>query len=143
MRGRVVIVEDDEVIREILRDFFSKKGLEVLEASEPLTCPVYVNDEPCACPEGTVCGDLLITDMNMPRMNGLQFIDAQIKHGCKGITRNKAIISGAFRDEDIQKMKEIGCTWFAKPFRLTDIEAWAQKCLEGIDPNRRLRDFSE
>jgi DNA-binding response OmpR family regulator len=141
MRARVVIIEDDEALREILREFFENKGLEVLVAPEPLECPVYMRGEPCACPEGTVCGDVLITDLNMPRMTGIQFIERQTEQGCRGIIQNKAVMSGDFTGGDIDRLKTIGCQWFDKPFRLVELETWLESCLKRIDPERRLRDF--
>ncbi len=63
---RIVIVDDFTGIRKIVRETLVKKGYEVLEASSGDEALKYFN--------GTQI-DLLITDFDMPDMNGAQLIE--------------------------------------------------------------------
>jgi CheY-like chemotaxis protein len=140
MRLRIIVVDDEEVIRDVLKDFFTALGHEVLTSTEPLTCPIYTGGE-CPCAPGEVCGDFLITDNRMPRMSGIQFIQNQIRAGCKGITANKAIMSASFTDDELEQVRRLECRVFLKPFSLAEIEKWVNENRKNIDPDRRLRDL--
>ena len=62
---KIVIVDDFTGVRSIVRETLEKKGFTVLEASS--------GDEALKFFDGTQV-DLLITDFDMPDMNGAQLI---------------------------------------------------------------------
>jgi CheY-like chemotaxis protein len=141
VRPRIIIVEDDEQILSLLSEYFQAKGYEIVACSEPLTCPAYVGGR-CDCPEGFVCGDVLITDNRMPRMSGIDFIKNQIRAGCKGITQNKAILSGSFTPGEVEHASALGCACFEKPFSLPELGRWVEEAMRNVDSNRKLRDLT-
>jgi CheY-like chemotaxis protein len=137
MALRVVIFEDERVTREILSRLISSRGHEVLCFSDPSCCPLY-NSVTCSCTEEVACGDILITDNQMPVMTGLQFIRRQNERGCRGIAKNKAIVSGYLSPEELEQTRELGCKVFAKPLNWGEMELWLAEREELLNASRGL-----
>lgn len=137
MKLRIIIFEDDEPTRELLKKVLGRQGDEVLAFPDPLACPLYWRDD-CSCLQQNPCGDLLITDNRMPRMTGLEFIRRQCEKGCKGVAANKAIVSGSWTDEQLREARRLGCKVFEKPLRLAELEAWIRQRAATISPARQL-----
>ncbi|GBE02541.1 sensor histidine kinase RcsC [bacterium BMS3Abin08] len=138
MRLRVVVVDDDELIRSLTSSALESRGYEVIACSEPLFCPVYL-DRKCPCPQNQLCCDVIITDINMPNMTGLEFIENQRKNGCK--VPYMAIMSGSWTDAELEQAKSLGCHVFRKPLSIDVFDEWLDECEKSIDPNRKLSDF--
>ena len=135
---RIIVLEDDRAQLLILERFLERKGYEVVSAPDPMMCPVY-SDKRCDCPEGMVCGDILLTDNHMPRMTGLRFVERQQQMGCKGLMENKAVLSAGLTEEDRKEAADLGCTCFDKPYELRKLEKWLDERISRIDPDRKLR----
>ena len=67
MSTRILVIDDDEGIRELLRLHLSSAGYEVEVAEDAIAAGYMVLR---AAP------DLIITDVNMPHMDGFEFIAA-------------------------------------------------------------------
>ena len=115
MRIRVFVFEDNEAIRSILWQLLDSPGYEVFTFPDPGLCPLHLAAG-CRCPEDQACGDIIISDVNMPNITGLEFVENQMKKGCK--VKNVALMSGAWSDSDFQYAQSLGCQLFHKPFRL-------------------------
>jgi DNA-binding response OmpR family regulator len=63
--NRVVIVDDEEIIRDLLADFFSFNGYKAITAGNGRDALKIIEGTPCA---------LLITDLNMPGMDGIELV---------------------------------------------------------------------
>ena len=63
----VLIVEDDAATRRLYKFMLTNGGYPVLEAEDGVTALEQLAKHPC---------DLVITDMNMPRMDGMELIQA-------------------------------------------------------------------
>ncbi len=140
MRARIIVVDDEEVVREVLSDFLSALGHEVLTEPEPRVCPVFAGGE-CACAPGEMCCDVLITDKRMSRMSGIEFLRRQIDAGCRVLTPNKAVISASFTEPEVEQLRRQRCRYFVKPFSLGEMEKWINQACRNIDPGRRLRNL--
>jgi DNA-binding NtrC family response regulator len=138
MNYRALIFDDDRAIRQVLWKFFDRKGYEIFTFPNPGICPLS-DEKICPCPEDQACADIIISDIKMPFMNGLDFIDEQIKKGCK--CNHLALMSGSFTDEYLTKAKSLEIKIFTKPFKLTEIEEWIESIEKNIDPNRKLADW--
>ncbi len=67
----------------------------------------------------------MITDLMMPTMSGIELLKAQAKRGCKLTMKNKALMSGHdIENFESQKIQELGCAFFRKPFDLSEFGAW-------------------
>ena len=67
MGARILVVDDDESIRELLRLHLSSAGYEVQVAEDAIVAGYLVLKGP---------PDLIITDVNMPHMDGFEFVAA-------------------------------------------------------------------
>lgn len=63
--ARILLVDDDSDIREILRDHLESAGHSVVEAQNGKVGMVVLGENPC---------DLVITDVYMPDGDGIEFI---------------------------------------------------------------------
>lgn len=121
MALRTFIFDDDELIRSTLKYFLESEGYEVYAFENPEQCPYYLY-RPCTCEVNISCADVIITDINMPGENGIEFIENQIHHGCK--VRNIAIMSGEWEGPHIAKARDLGCKVFRKPFSIIELRDW-------------------
>ena len=67
MPASILVIDDDESIRELLRLHLSAAGYEVNVAEDAISAGYMVLRSP---------PDLIITDVNMPHMDGFEFIAA-------------------------------------------------------------------
>ena len=134
---RIVVLEDDDSSREVLTRVLERRSYEVVSAREPLLCPLYT-DLNAVCTHQFPCGDFLLTDNHMPRMSGLEFVTRQCRRGCKGVVHRKAVISGAWDEEDLSLARELGCKIFTKPYRLAEIFQWLEGQARQIPFDRKL-----
>jgi CheY-like chemotaxis protein len=139
MRKRRVIVYDDEaIIAKMFKMFFSSLDYEVLVYNEPYSaCPVS-NSPSEVCSKTHACADVVITDFQMPGMNGLQLLETQKKNGCKLTIRNKAIVSGYLENAQRRQIEQLGCAFFHKPLDFTALSAWLAECEQRIDLSQPL-----
>jgi len=140
MKIRAFVFDDDEIVRSFIATVFERSGYEVCEFSEPRACP-FLLDRKCPCPEDHVCTDIIISDLDMPNMSGLELIENQIKHGCRA--PNFALNSGDWSEPELKRAQEIGCMTFSKPVRIGELTDWMNQCEKRIDPKRKLWDWSE
>ena len=133
---RVVLVDDDNGFRESLAEVLRDHGHEVYAFENPNICPLQMVPQ-CRCNENEVCTDMIITDLKMPAISGLQFIKTQKAKHCK--CNCIVLISGDFTEEDMLTAKSIGCNIFTKPLQLDDFIGWVNNV--SISPNRVLRDW--
>ena len=138
VRKRVVVIDDENLIRDLFYDILKMRGYEVYTSPEPLICPIYL-DCGCPCPGEHFCTDIIITDINMANMTGLEFIEHQKSNGCK--VQNIAVMSGSWTCEEIKHAKSLDCHMFQKPFKIDEIEKWLNECEKKLDHNSKLSDI--
>ena len=138
MRLRVFVFEDDELVRSLLWRMLDMRGYEVFTFPDPHLCPLHVS-KACQCAPGQACGDVIISDLDMPNVRGLEFVEAQLAKGCKCV--NVALMSGNWSESELERTREIGCKVFAKPFQLNEIDRWLDEIEKQTDPNRELFDW--
>lgn len=135
MKCRTILCEDNEGIRVALNFFLQEQGHEVFSYEDAGDCPLSSCTE-CKCDHVNPCADIIISDLLMPKTNGLEFIEKLKKNGCK--IKNIALVSGYWSDEDISRAVEIGCTVFHKPSPPGELFEWIVTCEKNIDPERVL-----
>ncbi len=138
MKPRAIVLDDDYTIRSVICDILEDRGYEVFGFSDPTLCPVYL-DSKCTCADGRFCANIIITDINMPYMNGLEFIEHQRRNACKA--SNIAVMSGRWTDEVLVHAKRLGCHIFNKPFKIDELKKWLNACEIKFYLNSKLSDL--
>ncbi|MGK7917659.1 MAG: response regulator [Prochloraceae cyanobacterium] len=122
-RPRVLIVDDSIVIREMVSMSFSKTGYKVEQARDGQEAWELLRS-------GLPC-DLIICDIEMPRMNGLEFLSRVQEH-----PELASIPVAMLTSRGSQKMKQIATqrgakAYFVKPYIEKILMDAAQKLLNG------------
>ncbi|PLY06931.1 MAG: hypothetical protein C0624_03860 [Desulfuromonas sp.] len=130
MKLKIVIIDDEESIRDSLAWYLEDLGHEVITAAEPSSCEIYQGDR---CSQQQPCGHALITDYHLPQMTGLEFVEAMTQRGCKGITANKLIMSGNANAIDRHRAEQLGCLVVQKPLRFAFVERWLEEVKKRIN----------
>ncbi len=120
MAYRILLVEDDSSIREVISDYFSSKaeGMELITASD--------GDEGLELiEEGGF--DLIMLDVMLPCIDGFSL--------CREIRRKSDIpvlfLTARAREEDVLYGYELGCDdYIVKPFSLAELYAKSQALLK-------------
>jgi CheY-like chemotaxis protein len=131
---RVIIIEDDLIVSEIIKKVLHGFGCDVRTFQDPTACTVFGNLE-CDCPVDSPCTDVLITDMKMPNMNGLDLLKLQQKRDCKVLNANKALMSVTMSPPLKAVIKKLGCHFFTKPFKVPELKQWIDECAERANEN--------
>ena len=138
MERRVLIFDDEKGIRLLLEEIIRRRGDETVLFRDPTTFAARFGER-CPCTEAHVCGDVAIVDINMPQMDGFEFVKVLRNGGCR--LEHVAIISASWSEEERARARELGCHTIRKPFDLVDLEKWLDECERQTDPSRRLFDF--
>ena len=138
MRPRILIFEDNDILRSTLKYILNERSYEVFTFSDPIMCPVYdsINHK---CPVDHACADIIISDVNMPSKTGLELIKDRQQKGCK--VKYRALMSGDWTDSDLKYAQDLGCHIFHKPFDIRIMLKWLDDCVEKIKPDRKLSDL--
>lgn len=134
---RIIIFDDDILILNSLKKWLSIKGYEVLSINEPHVCPLD-EKKTGKCTEDNPCADVIITDYQMPLINGVELLQKQSLRGCTLDIRNIAIISGTMDNENVKLIKESGYSFFKKPIELSDLSNWLDECQKRVDLSQPL-----
>lgn len=133
MKLRVLVIDDDADIRNLLKTALSSKGFEVTTLADPSEFP-FIHKENCPCPPNQPCTDLMIADIVMPKIDGVDFFKQLKDAGCWPFRRgNVAIMSGYLTIHYMNVLNNLGIHYFRKPFDLSEIFAWAEQCRERIE----------
>lgn len=135
---RALVFDDEANIRHLLELLLKRRGYEVITYGDPSLCPLQHTHD-CQCEKHEQCADVIITDIDMPHVSGLDFIKDQIQKECK--IRNIAIMSGRWSEATMKRAKDLGCTVFEKPVAFSAIEAWLDGCRSELPPETNLSDW--
>jgi DNA-binding response OmpR family regulator len=119
VKKRILIVDDQEETRSILRDMLSVQGYDILEAEDGLKALKIINKEKV---------DLLIADRAMPNMGGLELLE-KLREEKKSIP---SIVISAFGEERLWA-EAIGLgaeDYILKPFSAQDVIRAVKKNLK-------------
>ena len=109
---RVLIVEDEPALAQAVAEALVDAGFNVDRASdgeEGLTRLTEANY------------DLIICDLKMPRIDGMQFYRAMAT-ATPALARRVIFVTGDVAGTDAERfLEETGCRWLSKPFRLGDL----------------------
>jgi CheY-like chemotaxis protein len=132
---QALILEDDPLVMSLLERVLVRRGYTVVTYPDPTACPLYA-DSSCPCAAQPNCPDIILTDYNMPSVNGLEFVEHLKRKGCT--CRNIAMISGSWTADELRSASPLGVSVFAKPFHLQRLESWLEsvECSRASNPVR-------
>jgi two-component system, NtrC family, response regulator PilR len=121
---RILVVDDERSMRELLAIVLRREGYEVLLAENGRSAVAALEREPV---------DLLISDIKMPDMSGVEVLRAakKVDKDILGIM----ITAFASTDTAVEAMRLGACDYLSKPF---DVDLLKMKVREKIE-NRQLR----
>jgi CheY-like chemotaxis protein len=135
-----VIVDDDPMVRTALGHVLFAAGFEVVSFSSPGHCTLYT-EASCPCSWRGSCPDLIVSDLDMPEVDGIRFVEHLKRKQCR--CKHIAVISGSWQEQDLLRVVPDGVMVFSKPFMFDRIWAWLDEVkaqsgnLAGRD-NRRV-----
>lgn len=138
MKLRFIVIDDIEGVRDVLQEYLTHLGHEVICAEHPLATPVCQKTQ---CDLEVACADGYFVDLSMPQMNGIDFYESLIRRGCKSPPSNRVLMSGNISKEAIDKANEFGITVVSKPVSLSKVEELVNEMRSRVDPNRKLADI--
>ena len=139
-KTRILLLEDTEAIRNSLAKMLTHRGYEVFSFSNPMICPLQIMPD-CRCNDNQMCADIIVTDMDMPCMTGLKFIENQRIKNCK--CPHVVLMSSYWKAEDLSRAHELGCKILTKPFSFNELYEWMDEVERNIDPARELFSWFE
>jgi two-component system chemotaxis response regulator CheY len=115
---KVMIVDDSRTVRQQVAAALGPAGFEVLEAQDGI--------EALDRMKGTPDLSLILCDLNMPRMNGLEMLGVAKESGSFSVPVVMLTTEG--RTDLIEKAKRAGARgWLVKPFKPDQLVAVARK----------------
>jgi response regulator RpfG family c-di-GMP phosphodiesterase len=116
---RLLVVDDEKVIREILADFLSMEGFWVRTAEDGAAALVELS---------RTHYDLVLSDLKMPNMGGLELLESIAKHMPNVVT---VIMTGFGTVETaIDAMKRGAYDYILKPFKVEEVVHTIRRGLE-------------
>ena len=128
---RILVVDDEQSMREFLEIFLRREGFEVATAGDVEAAVLAIDGDDF---------DLVITDIQMPGRTGLDLLREIKKRSPETLVL--MITAFASTDTAIAAMKEGAYDYLTKPFKVDEIRVVIEKALEKkllSRENRRLR----
>ena len=105
--ARILVVDDEDVLREMLGDALRLSGFEVLEAADGSKALTILQS-------GKV--DLIISDVNMPKIDGIQFV-TEVKKNPRYKFTPIIMLTTEGQDAKKEQGRAAGAkAWIVKPF---------------------------
>ncbi len=121
MAGKTaLLLEDDDDYRQVLEEFLSDFDYAVTSYPSPLT---FIESS-THCASLTPCYDIVITDNQMPGMDGIDFLRLLHDNGCKIRADRKVLISGFLTREVARTAEALGSRSFKKLTAMDDLCQW-------------------
>ncbi len=109
MRKKVIVIDDSATVRQQVAVALTQAGFEVIEAAD--------GDEGVEVIGRTADAAMVICDVNMPRMNGLELLEAVKKDG-KNANLPVLMLTTEGQPQLIERAKKSGAKgWVVKPFK--------------------------
>ena len=86
-----------------------------------------------------MCPDTIISDIIMPDVDDLEFVESQLAEGCK--VANIALISGGWCNAALDGAEALGYQTSRKAFDLEALTKWVDECEHGVAPERELANW--
>jgi len=114
---QVIVVDDEENIRNLLSDFFSFHGYEAVSAGNGKEALDILKNKSCT---------LLITDLDMPKMSGIELVDT-----IRMLNIQLTIIGMSVKDKKAEFMRAGADYFLCKPFNFQYLKS-ILKSIQGL-----------
>lgn len=117
----IYVVDDEEIVLSLISDALEEDGFNVMTANSAIDAFDYLKDQPA---------DLLITDIRMPKMNGIELVKKT-----KELYPNISVIfmtGYANLDSAKDAIKQGATDYIMKPFELNEIRQAVYKAVDQI-----------
>ncbi|HON57453.1 MAG TPA: response regulator [bacterium] len=110
---KILVIDDSPTMRKMIQMALKPLNIKIFEANNGIEGIEIINREKI---------DLVMTDLNMPEMNGFDFI-RYMKQNENYINTPTIIISTEKKQESLDTAKELGVTqYIVKPFKLPELQ---------------------
>jgi two-component system chemotaxis response regulator CheY len=117
MVAKVLVIDDSQMVRTMVGRVLTEAGFSTVEAVDGLDALVKLASHADT--------QLIVCDVNMPRMGGIEFLEA-LK--TRGSTVSVVMLTTEGQPDLIQRAKALGAKgWIAKPFKPESLLATARK----------------
>ncbi|MDB4972734.1 MAG: chemotaxis protein CheY [Myxococcaceae bacterium] len=121
MPKKVLIVDDSPTVRQQVGLALKQAGFEILEATDGADGLAKVGSDPSI--------GMVILDVNMPRMNGLEMLEA-VKAGGANAALPVIMLTSEGQQALVDRAKKAGAKgWIVKPFKAELLVAAVKKLL--------------
>lgn len=129
MAETILIIDDQQNLRNLLKDYFSEQGYRVVTAKdgqEGLFVARYENP------------DLILLDIMMPKLDGYQFLEAFRKESQIPVI----VLTAKTEESDTVQGLELGADdYVLKPFRMRELAARVRVALRRANPNTEAEEI--
>ncbi len=131
-KDRVLIIEDDKRLREVLKKILDKQGFDVETMADASGGITKIKTDFC---------DIALTDLKMPGLGGIEVLKA-IK---KVSPQTYVVIMTAYGtiDSAVEAMKSGAFDYVTKPFKTEEILLVIKKALEDRDLRKKIQVLTE
>ena len=117
MTTSILVIDDSLMVRRQVANTLKGLGYAVVEAVDGLDALQKLDETPDT--------QLIVCDVNMPRMNGIEFLE---RLSARGSTVPVVMLTTEGQPELIQRAKSLGAKgWLLKPFKAEFLTATAKK----------------
>ncbi len=125
MNRHVLIVDDQAGIRLLLQEVLEAEGFTVTLAADGLRAAALLEE---------IRPDLILLDMKMPGMNGLELM--RLIHD-RGLQLNVMMMTAYAELEMMEQARQLGALGhFGKPFDIQDVAHKVKQLLQGVNENQ-------
>ncbi len=104
---KILTVDDSRSMRALLRVALLERGYDVAEAEDGIEALEWLE---------TNSADVIITDINMPRLDGFGLIE-KVRASSRHVDRPILVLTTESSDEKKKRARDAGATgWIVKPF---------------------------
>jgi len=131
-KGKILIVDDEKLIRWSLQEDFQKRGYQVEGAENGTEALARIEKEPF---------DLVLVDIRLPDINGIKVLQ-KIKQTAPHVTVVMMTGHGDI-ETAVEAMKSGAFDFISKPFNLSEISLRIEKSLETVHLKEQVSYFSK